>query len=69
MHVVGAALALGVGALYILVQTALSFRMQPHIHSRSVYRARLAIGVWALCSVVSSILTARGAGFSVCCEP
>lgn len=56
MHLVGAALTLGVGALYILVQILLSCRMQPHIHSKSVYLARLAIGLWTLCSIISSIL-------------
>lgn len=52
----GAALTLGVGALYILVQTLLSLRMQPHIHSKAVFLARLAIALWTLCSIVSSIL-------------
>lgn len=56
VHLVGAVLTFGVGALYILVQTLLSFRMQPHIHSKTVYVARLAIGVWTLCSIISSIL-------------
>ncbi|KAK1800118.1 hypothetical protein P4O66_006599, partial [Electrophorus voltai] len=32
MHLVGAALTFGVGALYIVAQTLLSFWMQPHIH-------------------------------------
>lgn len=56
VHLVGAVLTFGVGALYILVQTLLSLRMQPHYHGRAVFLARLAIGVWTLCSIVSSIL-------------
>lgn len=56
MHLVGAVLTFGVGALYILVQTLLSLRMQPHFHSKTVYLARLVIGVWTLCSIISSIL-------------
>lgn len=56
VHLVGAVLTFGVGALYILVQTLVSLRMQPHIHSRTVYLARLGIGVWTLCSITSSIL-------------
>lgn len=56
MHLVGAVLTFGVGALYILVQTLLSLKMQPHIHSKSIYLARLGIGVWTLCSIISSIL-------------
>lgn len=56
MHLVGAVLTFGVGALYILVQTLLSHRMQPHIHSKTTYLVRLGIGVWTLCSIISSIL-------------
>lgn len=62
MHLVGAVLTFGVGALYILVQTSLSFFMQPHIHSRTTYSVRLAIGLWTLTSIVSSILEATRAG-------
>ncbi|KAA0711742.1 DNA damage-regulated autophagy modulator protein 2 [Triplophysa tibetana] len=32
MHLVGAVLTFGVGALYVFAQTLLSYRMQPHIH-------------------------------------
>lgn len=56
MHLVGAVLTFGVGALYILVQTLLSLNMQPHVHSKSIYLVRLGIGVWTLCSIISSIL-------------
>lgn len=63
MHLVGAVLTLGVGALYILVQTLLSLRMQPRIHSKAVFLARLAIGVWTLCSIISSILSSVGGGY------
>lgn len=56
MHLVGAVLTFGVGALYILAQTLLSLKMQPHIHSKGIYLARLGIGVWTLCSIISSIL-------------
>ncbi len=56
MHLVGAVLTFGVGALYILVQTLLSFQMQPHVHSRTIFTVRLGIGVWTLCSIISSIL-------------
>lgn len=72
VHLLGAALTLGVGALYILVQTLLSLRMQPHIHSRRVFQARLAIGLWTLGSIISSILQACGRGLSASsrgCDP
>ncbi|XP_056293318.1 DNA damage-regulated autophagy modulator protein 2b [Pseudoliparis swirei] len=52
MHLVGAVLTFGVGALYILVQTQLSLRMQPLLHSRNAFLVRLAIGVWTLGSIV-----------------
>ncbi|XP_039972314.1 DNA damage-regulated autophagy modulator protein 2b [Xiphias gladius] len=52
MHLVGAVLTFGVGALYILVQTLLSLNMQPHIHSKTTYLIRLGIGVWTLSSII-----------------
>ncbi|XP_070816008.1 DNA damage-regulated autophagy modulator protein 2-like isoform X2 [Chaetodon trifascialis] len=57
MHLVGAVMTFGVGALYILVQTLLSLHMQPHIHSKSIYLARLGIGVWTLCSIISMFVS------------
>lgn len=56
VHLLGAILTFGIGALYVLIQTLLSLKMQPHIHSKTVYQARLGIGVWTLCSIISSIL-------------
>ncbi len=56
MHLVGAVLTFGVGALYILVQTLISLHMQPHVHSKTTYLVRLGIGVWTLSSIISSIL-------------
>ncbi|XP_076599560.1 DNA damage-regulated autophagy modulator protein 2b isoform X2 [Chaetodon auriga] len=57
MHLVGAVMTFGVGALYILVQTLLSLYMQPHVHSKSIYLARLGIGVWTLCSIISMFVS------------
>lgn len=56
MHLVGAILTFGFGALYILLQSVLSYYMQPHIHSRTIYLLRLCIGFWTLGSIFSSIL-------------
>lgn len=56
VHMLGAVLTLGVGALYILVQTLISLYMQPQFHSKTYYTVRLCIGIWTLCSIVSSIL-------------
>lgn len=57
MHLVGAVLTFGVGALYILVQTALSYRMQPHVHSKATYVVRLCIGLWTLASIISMFVS------------
>ncbi|KAG9353084.1 hypothetical protein JZ751_017660, partial [Albula glossodonta] len=56
MHLVGAVLTFGVGSVYILAQTLLSFRMQPHVHGKGIFWARLGIGLWSSASIVSSIL-------------
>lgn len=68
MHLVGAVLTFGVGALYILVQTLLSHHMQPHIHSKTTYLVRLGIGVWTLCSIISSILSCGGSRKRSSCD-
>ncbi|KAM9860346.1 DNA damage-regulated autophagy modulator protein 2b [Aulostomus maculatus] len=57
MHLVGAVLTFGVGALYILIQTLVSLFMQPHVHSRTIYLVRLAIGVWTLSSIISMFVS------------
>ncbi|XP_062272144.1 DNA damage-regulated autophagy modulator protein 2b [Scomber scombrus] len=57
MHLVGAVLTFGVGALYILAQTLLSFNMQPHVHSKTIYLVRLGIGLWTLCSIISMFVS------------
>ncbi|TKS71424.1 DNA damage-regulated autophagy modulator protein 2 [Collichthys lucidus] len=57
MHLVGAILTFGVGALYILVQTLLSLRMQPRIHSKTTFFVRLGIGLWTLCSIISMFIS------------
>ncbi|XP_060766992.1 DNA damage-regulated autophagy modulator protein 2-like isoform X2 [Neoarius graeffei] len=57
MHLVGAMLTFGVGALYILTHTLVSYRMQPHIHTKRVFWVRLIIGLWTFSSIISSILT------------
>ncbi|XP_029908143.1 DNA damage-regulated autophagy modulator protein 2b [Myripristis murdjan] len=57
MHLVGAVLTFGVGALYILVQTLLSFYMQPHINSKATFHVRLSIGMWTLASIISMFVS------------
>ncbi|NWI53369.1 DRAM2 protein, partial [Calyptomena viridis] len=57
IHVLGACLTFGVGALYLLLQTFLSFRMQPELQSKSVLWARLAVCLWCCSSIGSTILS------------
>ncbi|KAM6044355.1 DNA damage-regulated autophagy modulator protein 2 isoform 2-T2 [Chlamydotis macqueenii] len=56
IHVVGACLTFGVGAIYMLVQTVLSYLMQPEVHSKDVFWIRLTVLLWCFSSIVSSIL-------------
>ncbi|NWR40279.1 DRAM2 protein, partial [Tachuris rubrigastra] len=64
IHVLGACLTFGVGAVYMLLQTILSFLMQPHIHGKGIFWARLAVLLWSSCSIcsmfVSSVLLYSG---------
>ncbi|XP_046881812.1 DNA damage-regulated autophagy modulator protein 2b [Hypomesus transpacificus] len=57
MHLVGAVLTFGVGALYILVQTLVSLYMQPHVHGKTVFWVRLAVGVWTFSSIISMFVS------------
>ncbi|KAL0978088.1 hypothetical protein UPYG_G00165730 [Umbra pygmaea] len=57
MHLVGAILTFGVGALYILVQTLVSLYMQPHIHGKGIFWVRLSIGVWTFASIISMFVS------------
>ncbi|XP_051977722.1 DNA damage-regulated autophagy modulator protein 2b [Xyrauchen texanus] len=57
MHLVGAVLTFGVGALYILVQTLLSYLMQPHVHSKTMFWTRLSVGIWTSASIISMFVS------------
>lgn len=52
VHLLGAVLTLGVGALYVLVQTVISFWMQPEVHSKSLFKTRLLLTLWTYCSII-----------------
>ncbi|KAG7249318.1 hypothetical protein CRUP_011967, partial [Coryphaenoides rupestris] len=56
MHIVGAVMTFGIGALYIVVQSLLSFHMQPHLHSKTIFSIRLSIAVWTIAMFVSSVV-------------
>ncbi|KAJ6661049.1 hypothetical protein lerEdw1_016850 [Lerista edwardsae] len=53
MHVIGACLTFGIGAIYILVQTILSYKMQPGIHGKDIFWIRLTVLLWTASSIVS----------------
>lgn len=57
MHLFGAGLTFGMGALYILVQTGVSYHMQPRFHGRDILWARTAVGVWTLASVITAFVS------------
>ncbi|KAG9260746.1 DNA damage-regulated autophagy modulator protein 2 [Astyanax mexicanus] len=57
MHLVGAVLTFGVGALYVLVQTLLSFSMQPHIHGKNIFWTRLTLCFWTFSSIISMFVS------------
>uniref|UniRef100_A0A8D0GSL7 DNA damage regulated autophagy modulator 2 n=1 Tax=Sphenodon punctatus TaxID=8508 RepID=A0A8D0GSL7_SPHPU len=57
MHVVGACLTFGIGAIYFLVQTILSYKMQPEIHSKAIFWIRLIVLLWCGLSIVSMFIS------------
>lgn len=57
MHIIGACLTFGLGMLYILVQTIISYKMQPHIHGKGIFWIRLVVFVWCASSVVSMFIS------------
>ncbi|KAJ1139509.1 hypothetical protein NDU88_005880 [Pleurodeles waltl] len=57
MHLIGACLTFGLGMLYLLVQTIISYKMQPHKHGKGIFWIRLAIFVWCASSVVSMFIS------------
>ncbi|XP_077384746.1 DNA damage-regulated autophagy modulator protein 2b [Festucalex cinctus] len=57
VHLLGAALTLGVGALYILAQTALSYRMQPRVHAAAVFKVRLVLAAWTFASIAAMFVS------------
>ena len=45
MHLVGAALAFGLGTLYELVQAYITYKMYPEVNGKYIFHFRLAIAV------------------------
>ncbi|XP_063000286.1 DNA damage-regulated autophagy modulator protein 2 isoform X2 [Elgaria multicarinata webbii] len=57
MHVIGAVLTFGIGAVYILVQTILSYKMQPEIHGKGIFWIRLTVLLWCASSIASMFIS------------
>ncbi|XP_025919552.1 DNA damage-regulated autophagy modulator protein 2 isoform X2 [Apteryx rowi] len=57
IHVIGACLTFGVGAVYMLVQTVLSYLMQPEVHSKDIFWIRLTVLLWCSSSIVSMFIS------------
>uniref|UniRef100_A0A8C3N2Y2 DNA damage regulated autophagy modulator 2 n=1 Tax=Geospiza parvula TaxID=87175 RepID=A0A8C3N2Y2_GEOPR len=57
IHVLGACLTFGVGSIYMLVQTILSYLMQPELHSKDIFWARLAVFLWSCSSILSMFVS------------
>ncbi|XP_077080347.1 DNA damage-regulated autophagy modulator protein 2 isoform X2 [Siphateles boraxobius] len=57
IHLFGAGLTFGPGTLYILVQTGMSYRMQPRFHGRKILWARMAVGMWTLISIITLFIS------------
>uniref|UniRef100_A0A8C6YJL1 DNA damage regulated autophagy modulator 2 n=1 Tax=Nothoprocta perdicaria TaxID=30464 RepID=A0A8C6YJL1_NOTPE len=51
LHVIGACLTFGVGVIYMLVQTILSYLMQPELHSKDIFWIRLTVLIWCSSSI------------------
>nr|XP_044994564.1 DNA damage-regulated autophagy modulator protein 2 isoform X2 [Jaculus jaculus] len=55
-HLCGAILTFGMGSLYMFVQTILSYKMQPKIHSKQVFWIRFVLGIWCGVSAFSMLI-------------
>ncbi|XP_063153412.1 DNA damage-regulated autophagy modulator protein 2 isoform X2 [Candoia aspera] len=53
LHTFGAFLTFGIGVIYILIQTILSYKMQPEIHGKDIFWIRLTILLWCAVSILS----------------
>ncbi|XP_074044500.1 DNA damage-regulated autophagy modulator protein 2 isoform X1 [Macrotis lagotis] len=54
-HICGAVLTFGLGSFYMFVQTILSYKMQPKIHSKQVFWIRLVVVIWCGVSAFSML--------------
>ncbi|KAJ8016446.1 hypothetical protein DPEC_G00007290 [Dallia pectoralis] len=57
VHLLGAGLTFGCGALYILVQTVMSYQMQPRFHGHDILLARTTVGLWTIASIIIAFVS------------
>ncbi|XP_029911919.1 DNA damage-regulated autophagy modulator protein 2 [Myripristis murdjan] len=57
VHLLGATLTFGSGVLYILIQTAMSYHMQPRFQSKDIVWARTAVGLWTMASIITMFVS------------
>uniref|UniRef100_A0A6J0STH5 DNA damage-regulated autophagy modulator protein 2 n=1 Tax=Pogona vitticeps TaxID=103695 RepID=A0A6J0STH5_9SAUR len=57
IHVTGASLTFGIGAIYFLIQTVLSYKMQPGIHGKDIFLIRLTIVLWCFLSIAGMFIS------------
>ncbi|EHB10992.1 DNA damage-regulated autophagy modulator protein 2 [Heterocephalus glaber] len=58
VHVSGGVLTFGMGSFYMLVQTILSYLMQPKIHGKQIFWIRLLLLIWCGGYVLHMVTTA-----------
>ncbi|XP_026579755.1 DNA damage-regulated autophagy modulator protein 2-like [Pseudonaja textilis] len=56
IHAVGAFLVFGIGIIYFLVQTIISYKMQPQIHGKDIFWIRFTILLWGTVNLVILII-------------
>ncbi|XP_078403023.1 DNA damage-regulated autophagy modulator protein 2b isoform X1 [Cetorhinus maximus] len=56
-HVTGAVLTFGIGIIYLLLQTIISYKMQPLIHGIGIFWIRCVLLIWCAGSIVSMFIS------------
>ncbi|XP_015673792.1 DNA damage-regulated autophagy modulator protein 2 [Protobothrops mucrosquamatus] len=57
IHIFGAFLTFGIGVIYILVQTIISYKMQPQIHGKDIFWIRFTILLWCTVSMTTMAIS------------
>ncbi|XP_048408807.1 DNA damage-regulated autophagy modulator protein 2b [Stegostoma tigrinum] len=57
VHILGAVLTFGIGIIYLLLQTIISYMMQPLIHGIGIFWIRCVLLIWCAGSIVSMFIS------------